>query len=174
MLIFSLSLFGESELKGKNRIVINPGSLTENNYNDQWERVIDEKSIYNWGRSIGVFVNKDALPLVDNKAGFILKTGSNFKITGLNSRLKYNIYVDFVNFDIPENSFISGKLKIKIYNKNDVLLKIVLLNKISKINPYLIEVPVEISRMGGFNLSFEEFSFQTGLWGIWDLAVIGK
>jgi hypothetical protein len=173
-LIFSLSLSGKSELKKVNKIIINPGSLAEKNYNDQWERVVDEKSIYNWGKSIGVSVNGDILPLVDKKAGFILKTGSNFKITGFNSSLKYNIYIDFVNFEIPKESLIAGKLKIKIYNKRDFLLKILLLNEISKINPYLIEVPLEISRVGEFNLSIEEFSSQTGLWGIWDLTIIGK
>ncbi len=159
--------------KGKERapfeLVINFGDPGDSAYIRDWSEPMDEKTIYNWGKSSGLVLNDDSGPVVDGSARFVAKYGSRVILRGLNRNRHYWMWIDFVTYRNPRKADILTSLEILI---NDRIVKNLGFTEMTADSgPLMIELPYDLSQRGTVEVLFKEHSRYVGFWGIWDIVV---
>ncbi|MDY6932639.1 MAG: hypothetical protein SVZ03_00275 [Spirochaetota bacterium] len=147
----------------------NLGSGRDAKYIRGWFRPMSSEEILYWGSGMRLQLIHDKGPIVDNRARFISKLGSHISITGLNYHKRYRIWIEFVIFHNTDNIFIPALLKIIIDGK---LLRTLKFGSIAEDeNPYMIEIPFELTTDGKIDLLFKEQSTSGGFFGVWDIIL---
>lgn len=173
MLLFYIISINEStgvaeDINKKVHTIILNTSLKKPRLNNTWLETLSVQKVTKWGKARGLFLVPDGGPIVDGLAIFISKHGSEIKVTNL-KECNYRLWIDFVIFNKSSSFHVPSRLKIFIDNK---LVKIIKFANISRTNnPYMIEIPYNLSVDGTIVLKFKEQSSVEGFWGIWDIII---
>lgn len=148
---------------------VNLGNSGEAQQICHWLEVRNYREIRNWGRGIGLLAIPDSAPIVDSRAGFVSRFGSSVRITDLKRNLKYRMWLDFVIFRSSGKENITSRLEILVDGRRVCSLNFGDINRYN--NPYMLELPYDLTIDGSVEIIFKEYSYSGGFWGIWDIIV---
>ena len=173
LFIFILHIFNINPIYSKTNkidyIIINLGNANDTKYIRDWLYPLNSKDISDWAKSMGLLLKSDNMPVVDNKARFLSKFGSEIRVFNLKRNGKYTMWIDFVIFDNPDNIIIPSTLEILIDNH---LLNTFTYGEIQGVmNPYIMKIPYDLTVDGQVSIIFREYSPAGGFWGIWDIIL---
>ncbi len=155
-------------------IIINPGdaSCPEMMY------PVKAEVIYEWGRSMGLYLMEDEGPVSDGIAGYI-PDGEllEFSVDGTVAGRFYSIIPDAVRFRNPGDVNIPSLLKMYVRGGRYPWIHVGTWAFTELDRAPVIPLPAEITASGKIFVRFEECSqtapaLQTkGMWGFWDIII---
>ncbi|MBN1499546.1 MAG: hypothetical protein JW982_05300 [Spirochaetes bacterium] len=132
-----------------------------------WGKVLSFDSIYRWGLSNSIYINRDSSPIVDNYAVYVHKNGSAIEFKDLKRYGPYYIFIDFVTY---KGRSIGINSRLKIYVDGNFFDELTW-NELQQISYYSKEIPREYYFDGIIRVEFREIDTVGGFWGIWDVAL---
>lgn len=155
-------------------ILINPGSDGSNVPMWNFHGNLTGREIYNTGRSLGLYMKEDELPVIDDVAVFFSFPESRIEISGLKPGLDLLLYVDFVRYS-GKNAAAPVRLDILVaHGSSSETVASLVSTDLPDRGMYRISLPPNITFTGSFSLIFREYSREKGTWGFWDCIIADR
>ncbi len=153
--------------------VYNPGSAGWKGSASGWDEILDSRTIYNWGRSRGIYLIEDRGPFVDNRAAYVSSRGSKIRLKNIKRGCFYRLWIDFVGFRLYGKRGESEVLRIFIGSEDAgySLLKVIKFPDLDSSKMQYIDIPYEMTVHDTLVIVFGDYSARNGFWGIWDIIL---
>ncbi len=174
-LLCVILVFGASILTAKTTpfaeiLVINPDGTEKGGV---WGEVMAARDLYLWGRSVGLFLLPDKLPVKDDHAAVIHRDGTLVKMDNLHPGKRYFLHIDVVAFRNPDKKDISSRLEVTVQctSLGSKLLADIRFNDIEEGGIPVLQIPYACTHTGTIEILLREHSNRKVTWAIWDMVL---